>query len=86
MLFENQPLEEVVDPKQVRTALLMTAKQVGRTTWKLLRIHATIASLCKYNDSEWDRAIKEAIKRGELHSTSRGTRIEQNAEVWFHKS
>ena len=85
MLFENQPLEEVVDSRQIRTALLETAKKTGRTTWKQLRIRATIASLCKYNDSEWDRAIKEAIKLGELRSTSLGNRKEQNAEVWFQE-
>ena len=85
MLFENQPLEEIVVPREVRIALLETAEQIGRTTWKLLRIHATIASLCKYNDSEWDRAIKEAIKLGELRSTSLGNRKEQNAEVWVQE-
>lgn len=86
MLFENQPSEEVVDSRQVRIALLETAKKIGKTTWKLLRIRATIASLCKYNDSEWDRAIKEAIKLGELRSTALGNRIEQGADVWVQES
>jgi len=82
MLFPNQPGEEVVDPALVEDLIVRTSTEVGRTTWKLLRVAATISAPCKYTEAELNRAIKAAIKSKRVLSTSTGQRIEKAAEVW----
>ena len=82
MLFDNQPAEEVIDPHEIGQAILDTIARIRKTTWKLLRVHATISHPCKYNDSEFNRAIKEAIKSGRIGSSSLGRKVEDDADVW----
>jgi three-Cys-motif partner protein len=83
MLFPNQPREEVVDPVEIEQAILNTAACTGRTSWKLLRICATIRNPCLYTDSELNQAVKGAIQSGRLLSSCKGQRVEQDAEVWL---
>lgn len=82
MLFENQPAREVVKPEDVRAIIARTARELGKTTWKLLRVNATIANPCMYTDSEFNREIKHAIKEGVLGSNCAGTAKEDEAAVW----
>ena len=86
MLFPNQPKEELIDEKEIESAVLETSEAIGSTTWKLLRVHTTQRYPCLYTDSEINRSIKKAIKHGSLKSSAKGTRIEQDARVWMGKS
>jgi three-Cys-motif partner protein len=81
-LFPNQPDKEVIKPKEIEKVVVDTAKRVGKTTWKNLRVQTTIANPSIYTDSEFNRAIKEAIKTGKLKSSCAGTKIEEDAMVW----
>jgi three-Cys-motif partner protein len=82
MLFPNQPADEVVNPRDVERLVLETAREAGRTSWRLLRVSATIRKPGKYTDSELDQAIKRAIKSTSLGSNASGVRIEEGASVW----
>lgn len=81
-LFPNQPDKEVIKPKEIEKVVVDTAKIVGKTTWKNLRVRATIANPYIYTDSEFDRGIKQAIKEGLLCSDCPGTKVEESATVW----
>jgi three-Cys-motif partner protein len=81
-LFPNQPEREVVDPAQIEKTVISTSRLVGRVKWKELRIRATVANPCMYNDSEFNGAIKRLIERGTLKSDCTGKRIEDGAWVW----
>lgn len=81
-LFDVRPRAEDIDPIEARNVVVKTARRIGRTTWKLLRIHATIDSPSRFNESEFNRAIKEAIARGELSSSASGKKIEETAMIW----
>jgi hypothetical protein len=81
-LFPNQPDKEVINPIEIEKVVTDIAKKVGKTTWKVLRIKATIANPCIYTDSEFNKAIKEAIKTGKLKSSCAGTKIEEDATIW----
>lgn len=82
MLFNVQPETEDIDPEVIRQIIVDTAIKCGRTTWKNLRIQATLYKPCMYNDSEFNRAIKDAIQNRELHSDCPGSKIEENALIW----
>lgn len=82
-LFPNQPEKEVIKLTEVEKVIVDTARRVGRSKWKNLRVQATISNPCIYTDSEFNKAIKEAIKKGNLNSSCVGTKIEENAEVWL---
>lgn len=82
MLFENQPEQEVVKPSEIEDLIVRTAILVGRTSWKLLRVRATLSEPCMYNDSELNKAIKAGISSGKLGSTATGRKIENDADVW----
>lgn len=82
MLFDNRPDEEIVKPHEVPEAVIKTSQAVGRTTWRLLRAHATIRYPCLYRDTDFNQAIKKMIANGKLGSSCAGHRIEQEAEVW----
>jgi three-Cys-motif partner protein len=81
-LFPNQPDEEVIRPSEIRKIVVRTSRRLGKTDWTTLRINATLAQPCLYTDSEFNRAIKEAIKDAKLGSSCPGTKIEENAMVW----
>jgi len=81
MLFENQPKDEVVDEARVIASVLATLAQMGQTTWKDLRVAATVREPCRYTDSEWNQAIKRGIVRDRIESTASGKKIEENAPV-----
>ena len=81
-LFENQPEEEVVRPEEIIKLIIRISKKVGKETWKTLRVHSTITEPCMYNPSELNRAIKMAIKKGDLKSNCSGDKIEDDALVW----
>lgn len=81
-LFENQPLEEVVDEGEILAAVLDTASNIGKTKWALLRAHATVRYPCRFTDSEFNKAIKEAIRSHKLGGDCSGTRIEENVYLW----
>lgn len=81
-LFPNQPEKEVIDPDEVLRVVLETASQLGKSTWAALRVRATIAVPATYTDSEFNNAIKRAIREGKLGSDCPGTKIEQKAYVW----
>jgi len=81
-LFPNQPKREVVDPAQIEKAVISTSRLVGRVKWKELRVRATVANPCMYNDSEFNGAIKRLIQKGTLKSDCTGKRIEDSAWVW----
>ena len=83
MLFENQPAQEVVIPSEIQELILSTARRTGRTTWRNLRIQATLDRPCMYTDSEFNKAIKSAIKDGKLGSTVNGSKIENDSDVWL---
>ena len=82
MLFPNQPAKEVAESHEVQRLILETLEHFQRTTWKLLRVHATIAAPCMYTDTEWNREIKTLIQSGTVGSRCSGHRIQDNAEVW----
>lgn len=81
-LFPNQPDKEVIRPEEIKKLVIETCRKLGETTWTQLRINATIGHPCLYTDSEFNRAIKQAIKEGKLGSNCPGTKIEENARVW----
>jgi len=81
-LFPNQPQKEVIDPDEVLRVALETASLLGKTTWANLRVRATIAIPATYTQSEFNNAIKRAIRAGKLRSDCPGTRIENKALVW----
>jgi three-Cys-motif partner protein len=82
-LFENQPAKEVVNPDDIENLLIEVSQKLGRTTWQLLRVHATVNNPGMYTDSEFDTAIKKAIQKGCLKSDCQGNKIEQKAKIWF---
>jgi len=82
-LFNMQPEEEDVDAEEIQQAVIEAAKKTDKTTWRLLRVNATLARPCMYTDSEFNQAIKAAIKSGRLASNSAGEKIEDNAIVWL---
>ena len=84
MLFDNQPAEEVVDPQKVQEAVIAVARTQGKTTWEILRAYATISNPSMYTDSEFNRAIKQAIQNGRLGSDCSGTKVEEKASVWLN--
>ena len=81
-LFENQPEEEEVRPEEIIKLIIRISKKVGKETWKTLRVHSTITEPCMYNPSELNRAIKRAIKKGDLKSNCSGDKIGEDALVW----
>jgi len=82
MLFDNQPKKEVIDPDEIKEAILATSQKIGKTTWKLLRVNTTVSNPCMYTDSEFNKAIKNLIKDSSLKSDCSGKKIEENAYVW----
>jgi hypothetical protein len=62
--------------------LLETLEQLERTTWKLLRVHATIAAPCMYTETEWNREIRTLIQSKKISSTCSGQRYQDDADVW----
>lgn len=82
-LFDMRPEKEVIDPEMIRHVVIDTARKCGKTTWKLLRVKATLEKPCMYNDSEFNKAIKAAIQDDQLASNCSGTKIEQDALVWL---
>lgn len=83
MLFDNQPEEEVVDPEEIKNVIIETSQKIGKAHWEILRAHATVDNPCMYTESEFDKAIKVAIKKGELQSDCDGSKIQQKALVWL---
>jgi hypothetical protein len=81
-LFPNQPDKEVIKPEEIMKVIIETSLKVGKTSWTNLRVNATIASPCLYTDSEFNRAIKQAIQKGHLNSNCSGTKVEDYALVW----
>ena len=81
-LFDSTPQSESIEPPEIRAAVVMRAKVVGRTTWKLLRVHTTIANPCRYTDTEINHAIKQAIVDGFLGSTGDGNRIAEGLPIF----
>jgi three-Cys-motif partner protein len=81
-LFPNQPEKEVIRPEEIKKMIIGTCRKLGRTDWTRLRINATISYPSLYTDSEFNRAIKQAIKNGDLASNCPGTKIEENALIW----
>jgi three-Cys-motif partner protein len=83
MLFPNQPTKEIPDPVEIKNTILETSKKFGKMQWELLRAQATVANPCMYNDSEFNSAIKHAIKSGDLNSDCTGDKIEEDAFLWI---
>lgn len=81
-LFPNQPDKEVIRPEEIKKIIIETCQKLGNTSWRKLRISATIAHPSLYTDSEFNRAIKQSIKNGELASNYPGTKIQENAYIW----
>ena len=81
-LFPNQPQKEVIDPDAILRIVIQTSREVGRINWANLRVQATVANPATYTDSEFNNAIKRAIREGKLGSDCAGTKIEQKAHVW----
>jgi three-Cys-motif partner protein len=81
-LFPDEPENEVIDLGKVKRIVVETANQKGKMTWKWLRVYATIAHSGKYNDTDFNRAIKELIRDGQLGSECPGKKIEQKALIW----
>ena len=81
-LFPNQPDKEVIRPDEIKKIVVQTSRRLGKMDWATLRINATFAQPCLYTDSEFNRAIKAAIKEGKLGSSCPGTKIEERAIVW----
>jgi len=81
-LFPNQPDKEVIRPEEIKKIVIKTCQKLGKTSWTGLRIHATITNPSLYTDSEFNRAIKQAIKNGELASDCSGKKIQENAFIW----
>lgn len=81
-LFANQPEEEVIRPEEIIKLIIQISKKVGKETWKMLRVHSTIAKPRMYNPSELNQAIKMTIKKGTLKSNCSGNKVEEDALVW----
>ena len=81
-LFPNQPDTEVIKPEEIKKIVIETCRELGKTDWTELRINATIAHPGLYTDSEFNRAIKQAIKEGKLGSNCPGIKIEKTALIW----
>jgi three-Cys-motif partner protein len=81
-LFPNQPDKEVIKPEEIKKIIVETSRKLGETYWTKLRLNATIANPSIYTDSEFNRAIKQAIQEGELGSDCPGTKIQENALIW----
>ena len=81
-LFPNQPDKEVIKPEEIKKIVIETSREIGKTNWTQLRINVTIAHPSLYTDSELNRAIKQAIKNGDLASNCPGTKIQENALIW----
>lgn len=81
-LFSIEPEKEIFNFDDVERAVLETSRTVGKTTWAALRVRATIDNPARYTDSEYNKAIKRAIRKGKLGSDCAGRRIEENASVW----
>jgi len=82
-LFPNQPDKEVIRPEEIKKLVIQTSQKIGKVTWTKLRISATIANPGLYTDSEFNRAIKQAIKEGLLLSNCPGTKIQEKALIWY---
>jgi three-Cys-motif partner protein len=81
-LFPNQPDKEVIRPEEIRKMVIRTSLKLGNATWTQLRINATLANPCLYTDSEFNRAIKQAIRERLLLSDCTGKKIEEDALIW----
>jgi len=81
-LFPNQPDREVIRPEEIEKIILETCRALGKTTWSNLRVRTTIAYPCVYMDSEFDQAIKRAIREGKIGSNASGRKTEGHASVW----
>ncbi|MBL7185263.1 MAG: three-Cys-motif partner protein TcmP [Phycisphaerae bacterium] len=81
-LFPNQPEKEVFNLEEVIKLVLATAGVTNKVSWRKLRLCTTMAKPGTYTDSEFNRAIKEAIRSGRLGSDCPGKKIEDNAAVW----
>jgi three-Cys-motif partner protein len=81
-LFPNEPDKEIVNPAEIQSVVLSASLKAGKTTWKDLRVLATITLPCKYTDSDFDKAIKKAIQGQRLGSTCSGSKIDELALVW----
>jgi len=81
-LFPNQPEKEVIKPEEIKKIIIETCQKLGKTDWTKLRVNATISHPSLYTDSEFNRAIKQAIKDGDLASNYPGTKIQENALIW----
>jgi len=81
-LFPNQPDTEVIKPEEIKKIVIETSQKLGNASWRVLRISATIAHPSLYTDSEFNRAIKQAIQNSELDSDCPGTKIQENAYIW----
>lgn len=81
-LFPNQPDKEVIKPEEIKKIVIETCREIGKTDWTQLRINVTIAHPSLYTDSELNRAIKQAIKDGDLASNCPGVKIQENALIW----
>jgi hypothetical protein len=81
-LFPNQPQEEIIDRREIEKAVVVTSQTIGKVRWKELRVRATMANPCTYTDSEFDSAIKQAIRKRSLASNCSGERIDNNAWIW----
>lgn len=81
-LFPNQPDKEVIRPEEIKKLVIQTSRKLGKVTWTQLRINATIANPGLYTDSEFNRAIKEAIQEEFLLSDCTGKKIQENALIW----
>ena len=82
MLFPHEPAEEVPDPNAAEQLIVETLGRIGETTWKMLRVHATISLPCKFTKPELNKAIKHSIQTKKIGSQATGTRIEDKAKVW----
>ena len=81
-LFPIEPEKEMIIPDEIQQIVIETIRNIGKTTWANLRVRATIANPAKYKESEFNDAIKQAIRGGKLGSNCPGTKIEQKALVW----
>ena len=81
-LFPNQPDKEVIRPEEIKKIIVKTCRKLGRVNWRQLRINATIANPGLYTDSEFNRAIKQALKESSLLSDCPGTKKQENAFIW----
>jgi hypothetical protein len=81
-LFPNQPENEVVEPAEIYKAVISTSRLIGKVKWKELRVRATVANPCMYNDSEFNGAIKRLIQNDTLKSDRAGKMIQEDAWVW----